>query len=89
MGTTKYETPAFGILETVAASQRPGENLFETASRLLVNEALSKTYGDQAGAARMLRVSRRIMNYRCKDFRLRPMDTRRERYLKVIYGGAR
>lgn len=63
-----------GIMEIVRRNHRPGETDFETASRMLVNEALGLFGGSQARAAKALGISGRRMNYLCENLGLRPMD---------------
>jgi transcriptional regulator with PAS, ATPase and Fis domain len=72
-----YEDVREGILDIVKRNYRTGETAFETAHRLLVNEALDRCDGWQSGAAELLRVSRRTMNYMCGGLRLRPKDKKR------------
>ena len=69
-----FEVVNDGILDLAIRHRRIGESPFETAHRLLVNEALARCGGIQTDAAAILRISTRVMNYYCRDLQLRPKD---------------
>ena len=70
----RFDAVYEGIWEIVRRNHRPGENDFETAQRMLVNEALAIFGGSQSGAAEAVRVSRRVFNHYCRNLRVRPSD---------------
>jgi len=71
---TRFDAIHEGILETVQRNRRPGETAFETASRMLLNEALALYGGSQKHAAAELRVTARVVNERARNLHARPVD---------------
>lgn len=65
------------VLDMVTDARRMGENLFETAERLLLAEALIRSNGVQAEAGRLLGSSKRVTQYKMKNYSMRPMDVER------------
>jgi len=74
---TAYDPPEFGLLGYLEKMHLTGETPMETAKRCIVNEALTRTHGKQKEAARILRISDRVMNYWCADLQLRPKDRKK------------
>lgn len=81
---SNFETPPLSLLTPALAMRRTGETLFETAKRVMVNEALMRTGGNQVGAARLLGITPRAMNYSCQDLRIRAIDRKRRGYLRIV-----
>jgi len=67
------------ILGIVISGRKVGENLFETAERMLVTEAITETYGQQKKAGVLLGISPRVLNYKLGNYGLRPIDEKRRR----------
>lgn len=75
----RFETYPEGIWEIVRRNHRPGENDFETAERMLLNESLSAYGGRQQQAAYALGVEPRVLNYKAQNLRIRPRDIAEQR----------
>ena len=71
----RFDSVYDGLWEIVRRNHRPGENDFETARRMLVNEALALFGGSQLLASKALGISPRGMNYMCANLLVRPKDT--------------
>ena len=69
-----YEVIPEDILDVILRLHRVGEDAFDTATRVLVNQALHRTKGEQKAAAELLGLSTRKMNYLCMQLQLRPKD---------------
>lgn len=64
------------VIAALDEYKRPGESLFDTANRVLVEEALRESDGNQYAAAKALGVSPRVLNYKAAKCGLRPKDRR-------------
>ena len=71
---TDYEVIHEDILDAILRLHRVGEDALATATRVLVNQALHRTKGEQKAAAELLGLSSRRMNYICMQLQLRPKD---------------
>jgi DNA-binding NtrC family response regulator len=69
-----YEVISADILDPILKLHRVGEDALATATRVLVNQALHRTKGEQKAAADLLGLSSRRMNYLCMQLQLRPKD---------------
>lgn len=56
-----------------------GEPLVEVAERLMLRDALRRSYGVQADAAELLGISSRVLNYRLEAYGVRPVDQLRDK----------
>ncbi len=79
--------PTFGILDACEADRMRPETVFETATRLLLFEALLRGQGDQKRAAAILGVSERTINYKLELLGWRPTD--RKQAKRGTRGGTR
>ena len=70
----RYDAVHEGILAILHRNRRPGENDFETAERMIVNEALGLFGGYQRSAAQYVGVKKVMFNYKCKNLGIRPRD---------------
>jgi hypothetical protein len=70
-----YCGPAFTILESCLCERRAGETLYETAVRVLTQEAVarSKTLVE---AADMLFITKRALDYHATQYGLRKKDAK-------------
>lgn len=63
MNAPMPHTPMFSLLEIVELEQNDGESLLDTATRVLVAEALVEAKGSQRDAAKALGITPRVMHY--------------------------
>ena len=74
MKKTSYEEQEYDLLSLIEKMRLTGENALDTTRRVIINQALARTAGKQKEAAAIIGMSQRVMNYWCKDLRLRPLD---------------
>lgn len=66
--------PAVAVLALVHGMSKPGEDLIEAAKRIVLEEALWRCGGVQRDAAKLLRISPRVLNYHLAQYGMRPKD---------------
>ncbi len=64
------------VLGMVAFMAADGETLFEAAERILVLAGMQHALHSQVGAAAVLRVAPRVLNYRLERLGRRPKDVK-------------
>jgi hypothetical protein len=65
---------AVDLVALVLTGAEDGESVFEAAERILIVQALERSFWIQKDAARLLGVTPRVMNYRMEELKIRPSD---------------
>lgn len=79
--------PSMLILWSVLRERQPDENLFDSAERLLLFQALAECVGVQGKAAELLGITKRVMNYKCERLGWRIKDLKNAEATRCRFQG--